>query len=239
MFGTNYTGGDVLSYRSASEINSAMGRVYGHMSLAVIVSMMVSYFVGSSPELLAFFFTGVLKWIVIFAPLVAIFGISYVLGNNPTKGVAQLCLHGFAALMGLSFATIFAVFTMGSIVNAFMGAAVLFGVLSFYGYFTKKDLTSIGQFCFVGLIAIIIASLINIVMASFWPGVIDNSLFGQVISAIAIIIFLGLTAYDTQKIREELSVETSDVAEVRGALTLYMDFINLFINLLQLFGDRK
>mgnify|MGYP000523683279 CR=1 FL=1 len=128
MFGTSYTGG--MSYRSASEINSAMARVYGHMSLAVVMSMVVSYFVGTSSELLEFFFTGVLKWIVIFAPLAAIFGVSYVLGNNPSKGVAQLCLHGFAALMGLSFATIFAVFTMGSIVSAFMGAAILFAVMS-------------------------------------------------------------------------------------------------------------
>ena len=231
MFGANYTGGGVLSYRSASEINSAMGRVYGHMSLAVIVSMLVSYFVGTSPELLQFFFTGVLKWIVIFAPLVAIFGISYVLGNNPSKGVAQLCLHGFAALMGLSFATIFAVFNMGSIVSAFMGAAILFGVMSGYGYFTKKDLSSMGQMMFVGLIAIIIASIANIFIGS--------TVLQMVISALAIIIFLGLTAYDTQQIREELSVETSDVAEVRGALTLYMDFINLFLNLLQLFGERK
>ena len=231
MFGTNYTGGGVLNYRSASEINSAMGRVYGHMSLAVIVSMLVSYFVGSSPELLQFFFTGVLKWIVIFAPLAAIFGISYVLGNNPSKGVAQLCLHGFAALMGLSFAMIFAVFTMGSIVSAFMGAAVLFGVMSGYGYFTKQSLDSMGKFMIVGLIAIIIASIVNIFIGS--------TVMQMVISTLAIIIFLGLTAYDTQKIREELSVEASDVAEVRGALTLYMDFINLFINLLQLFGDRK
>jgi FtsH-binding integral membrane protein len=229
MFGTSYTGG--IAYRSASEINSAMGRVYGHMSLAVIVSMFVSYFVGSSPELLAFFFTGVLKWIVIFSPLAAIFGVSYVLGNNPSKGVAQLCLHGFAALMGLSFATIFAVFTMGSIVSAFMGAGILFGVMSGYGYFTKQSLDSMGKFMFVGLIAIVIASIVNIFIGS--------TVMQMVISALAIIIFLGLTAYDTQKIREELSMETSDSAEIRGALTLYMDFINLFINLLQLFGDRK
>ena len=208
-----------------------MGRVYGHMSLAVIVSMMVSYFVGSSPELLAFFFTGVMKWIVIFSPLAAIFGVSYVLGNNPSKGVAQLCLHGFAALMGLSMATIFAVFTMGSIVSAFMGAAILFGVMSGYGYFTKRSLDSVGKFMFVGLIAIVIASIVNIFIGS--------TVMQMVISALAIVIFLGLTAYDTQKIREELSMESSDVAEVRGALTLYMDFINLFINLLQLFGDRK
>jgi FtsH-binding integral membrane protein len=229
MFETNYT--NPVAYRDASEINSAMGRVYGHMSLAVIVSMFVSYYVGTSPELLQFFFTGVLKWIVIFAPLAAIFGVSYVLGNNPSKGVAQLCLHGFAALMGLSFATIFAVFTMGSIVSAFMGAAILFAVMSGYGYFTKQSLDSLGKFMFVGLIAIVIASIVNIFIGS--------TVMAMVISALAIIIFLGLTAYDTQKIREELSVQASDVAEVRGALTLYMDFINLFINLLQLFGDRK
>jgi FtsH-binding integral membrane protein len=229
MFETTYE--NEVSYRSATEINSAMGRVYGHMSLAVIVSMLVSYFVGTSPELLAFFFTGVMKWIVIFSPLVAIFGVSMVLGSNPSKGVAQLCLHGFAALMGLSFAIIFAVFTMGSIVSAFMGAAILFGVMSAYGYFTKRSLDSVGKFLFIGLIAIVIASIVNIFIGS--------TVMQMVISALAIIIFLGLTAYDTQKIREELSVEASDVAEVRGALTLYMDFINLFINLLQLFGDRK
>ena len=218
-------------YRSAEQINSAMGRVYGHMSLAVIVSMLVSYWVGTTPELLQLFFTGITKWIVIFAPLVAIFGISAVLANNPSKGVAQLCLHGFAALMGLSFATIFAIFTMGSIVSAFMGAAVLFGVMSFYGYFTKRSLDSVGKFMFVGLIAICIASIVNIFIGS--------TVMQMVISALAIIIFLGLTAYDTQQIRQELSVETTDAAEVRGALTLYMDFINLFLNLLQLFGDRK
>ena len=229
MFETTYE--NEISYRSATEINSAMGRVYGHMSLAVIVSMIVSYFVGTSPELLAFFFTGVMKWIVIFAPLAAIFGVGYVLGNNPSKGVAQLCLHGFAALMGLSFATIFAVFNMGSIVSSFMGAAILFGVMSGYGYFTKQSLDSMGKFMIVGLIAIVIASIVNIFIGS--------TVMQMVISALAIVIFLGLTAYDTQKIREELSMETSDSAEVRGALTLYMDFINLFINLLQLFGERK
>jgi FtsH-binding integral membrane protein len=154
-----------------------------------------------------------------------------VLGNDPSKPVAQLCLHGFAALMGLSFSMIFAVFAMGSIVSAFMGAAILFAVMSGYGYFTKRSLDSVGKFMFVGLIAICIASIVNIFIGS--------TVMQMVISALAIIIFLGLTAYDTQQIREELMYETSDAAEVRGALTLYMDFINLFFNLLQLFGDRK
>ena len=231
MLGANYNDNDVINYRSAAEINSAMGRVYGHMSLAVLVSMLISYWVGTTPELLQFFFTGVLKWIVIFAPLAAIFGVSMVLANDPTKPVAQLCLHGFAALMGLSFSMIFAVFTMGSIVSAFMSAGVLFAVMSGYGYFTKQSLDSMGKFMIVGLIAICIASIVNIFIGS--------TVMQMVISALAIIIFLGLTAYDTQQIREELSVETTPAAEVRGALTLYMDFINLFLNLLQLFGDRK
>ena len=231
MLGTNYSDQDILNYRSAEEINSAMGRVYGHMSLAVLVSMLVSYWVGTTPELLQFFFTGVLKWIVIFAPLAAIFGISYVLGTNPSKGVAQLCLHGFAALMGLSFAMIFAVFTMGSIVSAFMGAAILFAVMSGYGYFTKRSLESMGQFMFIGLIAIVIASIVNIFIGS--------SVMATVISALAIIIFLGLTAYDTQRIREMISVDTTDAVEISGALSLYMNFINIFINLLSLFGVRN
>jgi FtsH-binding integral membrane protein len=230
MFGTNYTGG-VSDYRTAEQVNSAMGRVYGHMSLAVLVSMLVSYFVGTTPELLQFFFTGVLKWIVIFAPLAAVFAVSYVLNTNPGKSTAQLLLHGFAALMGLSFATIFAVFTMGSIVSAFMGAAILFGVMSGYGYFTKQSLDSMGKFMFVGLIAIIIASIVNIFIGS--------TVMQMVISALAIIVFLGLTAYDTQRIREMVSVNTSPAVEVSGALSLYMDFINLFIHLLQLFGGRK
>ena len=222
---------DASSYKSASEINSAMTRVYGHMSLAVVVSMIVSMFVGLSPQLLAFFFTGVMKWIVIFAPLAAILAFAFA-QDNFNKTQLQLFLHAFAALMGLSMATIFAVFTMGSIVSAFMGAAVLFGTMTAYGYFTKTNLDSMGKFMIVGLIAIIIASIINIFIGS--------TVLQMVISALAIIIFLGLTAYDTQKIREVVSVGgDTGREEVIGALTLYMDFINLFINLLQLFGLKK
>jgi FtsH-binding integral membrane protein len=219
------------TYRSADEVNSAMGRVYNHMMLAVLNSMVVSYFVGTSPELLAFFFTGILKWVVMFAPLVAIFALSFGI-DKLSKPQATLALHGFAALMGLSFAMIFAVYTMGSIVSAFMGAAILFGTMSAYGYFTKRSLESLGQFMFIGLIAIVIASIVNIFIGS--------TVMATVISALAIIIFLGLTAYDTQQIREMVSYnEPSGNTEIVGALTLYLDFINLFINLLQLFGGKK
>jgi hypothetical protein len=120
---------------------------------------------------------------------------------------------------------------MGSIVSAFMGAAILFAVMSGYGYFTKRSLDSMGRFMFVGLIAIVIASIVNIFIGS--------TVMQMVISALAIIIFLGLTAYDTQQIREMVTVDTSPAVEVSGALTLYMDFINLCLNLLQLFGGRK
>jgi uncharacterized protein len=217
-------------YRSAGQINSAMARVYGHMGLAVVTSMIVSFLVGTSPALLTFFFTGALKWVVIFAPLVAILAVSFAM-DKFSKEALTIFLHGFAALMGLSFATIFALYQMGSIVSAFMSAAILFGVMSFYGYFTKKNLDSIGQFLFVGLIAIIIASIVNIFIGS--------TVFQMVISAIAVIVFLGLTAYDTQKIREMVSVDNDGKAEVMGALSLYLDFINLFLALLQLFGGRK
>jgi FtsH-binding integral membrane protein len=218
------------TFRSASAINTAMAGVYKNMSLAVLVSMLVSYYVGTNAALMAFFFTGAMKWIVIFAPLVAIIGLSFGL-EKVSKSVAHFLLHGFAALMGLSFATIFVVYNMGSIFTAFMGAAVLFAVMSAYGYFTKKDLSDLGSLLFVGLIAIIIASIVNIFIGS--------TVFQMVISALAIIIFLGLTAYDTQRIREMLSYDQNGNAEVSGALTLYLNFINLFLNLLQLFGERK
>ena len=228
MYNTMVSG---AGYRTASEINSAMLRVYNHMALAVLTSMIVSLLISLNPALMNFFFTGWMKWIVIFAPLAAVFAISMALNANPPKEIALLMLHGFAALMGLSFAAIFVVFTLGSIVSAFMGAAVLFGTMSLYGYFTKKSLESLGQFMFVGLIGIVIASVINIFIGS--------SVMAMVISALAVVIFLGLTAYDTQEIRESLMFESSDSMEIVGALRLYLNFINIFLSLLQLFGSKN
>jgi FtsH-binding integral membrane protein len=215
---------------SAQHVTNGMNRVYSNMFMAVMNSMLVSYFVSTSPALMAFLFTGVMKWIVILAPLAAIFAISFYM-HKVTKGQAMLMLHGFAALMGISFAAIFVVYTSMSIVQAFLGAACLFLAMSLYGYTTKRDLTSIGQFMFIGLIGIIIASIINIFIGS--------SLMQTIVSALAVIIFLGLTAYDTQKIREMIAYDRDGHAEVSGALTLYLDFINLFLNLLQLFGNRR
>jgi FtsH-binding integral membrane protein len=218
-------------YRSASEINSAMIRVYNHMFLAVVISMLTAALVSSSAGLMAFFFTGFMKWIVILSPLVAILALSFGL-ERLNKSQAQLVLYGFSALMGLSFATIFVIYTIGSIVSAFMGAAVIFGTMSLYGYFTKRDLTSMGQFLFIGLIGIIIASVINLFIGS--------GVGAMVISALAVIIFTGLTAYDTQRIRQIVTVSNNEgKEEIIGALSLYLNFINIFLSLLQLFGNRN
>ena len=167
-----------------------------------------------------------------FAPLVAVIGIGIALNAEPPRHIALALLLSFAALMGVSLATVFFVYTAGSIVMAFFSTSILFGTMSLYGYFTKQSLESLGQFLFVGLIAIIIASIVNIFVGS--------SVMTMVISAIAIVIFLGLTAYDTQQIREMISQDgVGGSAEIAGALTLYLDFINIFINLLQLFGSKN
>lgn len=217
-------------YRTAEQINSAMGRVYNQMVLAIINSMVVSFLVASSQPLMQMLFATPLKWLVIFAPLAAVLAITF-LQDKMNKTQATFALHGFAALMGLSFATIFVIYTIGSIASAFFGASILFVCMSVYGYFTKRSLESFGQFLFIGLIAIVIASIINIFIGS--------TVAQMVISAIAVLIFTGLTAYDTQKIREMISVENDGKAEVMGALTLYLDFINIFLSLLQLFGNKE
>lgn len=219
----------VPTYRSASELNSAMAGVYKHMGLAVLTSMIVSMLVASNAALMSVLFGTALKWVVIFAPLVAIFAIGLTV-YRVSKPTATFMLHGFAALMGLSMAAVFAIYTSLSIFNAFLGAAVLFGVMSFYGYFTKQSLEGLGKWMFVGLIAIIITSIINLFVGS--------SVIQMVVSAIAIVVFMGLTAWDTQRIRQELSEHNTGNAEISGALSLYMNFINIFSSLLQLFGIK-
>lgn len=218
------------TYKTATEVNTAMGRVYLYMAIAVVISMIVGLGVASSPSAMAFLHTGIVKWVVIFAPLAAVFGIVPVINSDPPRIVAHLCLYAFAALMGLSMSVILSAYTSVSIASAFMGAAVLFVLMSGYGYFTKKSLDSIGKYLIIALIALIIVSIINIFIGA--------SGLQMLLSVIAVIIFLGLTAYDTQKIRESIQGSNSESVEVLGALSLYLDFINIFINLLQLFGEK-
>lgn len=220
------------TFPAAAEVNQAMGRVYAYMGLATLVSMFTSWYVGSSAALMSIFFTGWMLWVTILSPLAFIFIIPFALKSDLPRYMAVTILAAFAALMGLSLAGIFAIYTLGSIFSAFLGASVLFGVMAAYGYFTKQDLDSFGKYLFVALIALIIAMIVNVFIGS--------TIVQMVISAIAIVVFMGLTAYDTQQIRDMIRTGGGNTAvEVMGALSLYLDFINLFIHLLQLFGVKK
>jgi FtsH-binding integral membrane protein len=143
-------------------------------------------------------------------------------------------LFAFAAAMGLSLSSIFAIYKMGSIIHVFFISAATFGAASLYGYTTKTDLTKMGSFLIMGVIGLVIAGLVNLFLQS--------SMFAFVISCLAVLIFTGLTAYDTQQIKQMYDYtegEEQKKAGVIGALMLYMDFINIFINLLQILGDKK
>ena len=175
-----------------------------------------------------------LKWLVMLAPLGIVFYMSFGI-NKMSAAKAQTTFWIFAALMGLSLSSILLVYTGMSITRVFFICSATFGAMSVYGYTTKRDLTKLGSFLMMGLIGIIIASIVNIFMKS--------SMMYFVISILGVLIFVGLTAYDTQKIKNMYAA--SDTGElmgkkaVMGALTLYLDFINLFIMLLRLFGQRR
>lgn len=175
-----------------------------------------------------------LKWVVMLAPLAMVFFLSFRI-QSMSASTAQTTFWVYAALMGLSLSSIFLVYTGGSIARVFFITAASFGALSLYGYTTKKDLSGWGSFLFMGLIGIVIASLVNIFLAS--------SALQFAISVIGVLVFAGLTAYDTQQIKEMYYAgDGSEVAKkksIMGALRLYLDFINLFLMLLQLFGNRE
>jgi|TARA_A100001011_G_C14310419_1_gene845291 FtsH-binding integral membrane protein len=181
----------------------------------------------------ALFFSG-LKWIVMLAPLGIVFYMSFGI-NKMSASKAQTVFWVFSALMGLSLSWILLVYTGASVARVFFITSATFGAMSLYGYTTKRDLTKLGSFLMMGLIGIIIASVVNIFMKS--------TMMYFVISILGVLIFVGLTAYDTQKIKNMYvssdSGELMGKKAVMGALTLYLDFINLFIMLLRLFGQRR
>jgi len=175
-----------------------------------------------------------LKWVIMLAPLAIVFYMSFGIAKM-SAAKAQTTFWVFAALMGASLSSIFLIYTGASITRVFFITAGTFGAMSIYGYTTKKDLTKLGSFLMMGLFGIIIASIVNIFMKS--------SMMYFVISIIGVLVFVGLTAYDTQKIKNMYlasdSGELMGKKAVMGALTLYLDFINLFIMLLRLFGQRR
>jgi FtsH-binding integral membrane protein len=179
-------------------------------------------------------FVGPMKWPVILAPLALVFALSFGI-ERLRPGVAQLLFWLYAALLGVSLASIFMVYTQTSVVRVFFIAAASFGALSLYGYTTQRDLTSLGSFLVMGLFGVIIAALVNLFFAS--------SALQWVISIVGVLVFSGLTAWDTQRLKNEYIYFAMDGAMAQrsaiiGALTLYLDFINLFTLLLQLIGER-
>ncbi|MCG5234941.1 Bax inhibitor-1/YccA family protein [Xanthobacter oligotrophicus] len=179
-------------------------------------------------------FTSPLKWVVMLAPLAAVFFISFRI-ERMSVSAAQIAFWAFAAVMGVSLSSIFLVYTHESIVRVFFITAASFGALSLYGYTTKKDLSGMGSFLMMGLFGIIIASLVNIFLGS--------TMLQFIVSVAGVLIFAGLTAYDTQRIKEMYFVgDDGTVAgkkAIMGALSLYLNFINMFMMLLQLFGNRN
>ncbi len=179
-------------------------------------------------------YAGAFKWVVIFAPLAMVFFLSLRI-ENMSVGTAQGLFWLFSALMGASISSIFLVYAGESIARVFFITAAAFGALSLWGYTTKKDISGWGSFLFMGLIGIILASLVNLFIGS--------TALQFAVSVIGVLVFAGLTAYDTQQIKEMYSVQDDGTVAgkkaVMGALRLYLDFINLFMMLLQLFGDRR
>ncbi|MEO1734300.1 MAG: Bax inhibitor-1/YccA family protein [Pseudomonadota bacterium] len=224
-------------------LRAHMNKVYGTMSVGMLVTFAIAWAVGTSPALLGIFRDpitlqpNILGWIIMFAPLGMIFGFGAII-NRFSAAAAQLFFYAFAAVMGLSLAWIFVAFTGFSIAQVFLVTSIAFAGLSLWGYTTKKDISGWGSFLIMGVIGLVVASIINIFLGS--PAIMFA------VSILGVLIFAGLTAYDTQNIKNTYleMAHTGDQewlgkAAIMGALSLYMDFINMFMFLLQLLGNRE
>jgi len=215
-------------------LRSYMLAIYNYMGLGLAITGLTAFVVATSPPLMAAIFGTPLKWVVMLAPLAFVFFLSARV-SRMSVSAAQLTFWAFAIVMGLSMASIFLVFTGTSIARVFFITAATFGAVSLYGYTTKRDLSQFGSFLIMGLIGIVIASLVNLFLGS--------SALQFAISVIGVLVFTGLTAWDTQRLKEEYVASASGelVAKqaIMGALSLYLNFINLFMMLLQLFGQNR
>jgi len=228
-------------------LRAYMLKVYNYMTTGLLLTGLIAYFFGKASivtnelgqiigttSIGAMLFSSPLKWIVMLAPLGFVFYLSARI-NKMSVSSAQITFWIFSAIMGLSLASIFIVYTQASIARVFFISSGTFAAMSLYGYTTKKDLTKLGGFLFMGLIGIIIASLVNLFFQS--------SALHFAISVIGVLVFVGLTAYDTQSIKNMYYAGDSESVggkkALMGALRLYLDFINLFIMLLRLFGQRR
>jgi FtsH-binding integral membrane protein len=222
-----------IGTRIDAGLRDYMQRVYGYMAGGLALTGLVAYTAAASGFYQSIAGTGLI-WIVMLAPLAFVLALSFGIRRMST-GTATVLFWIYAAVMGLSLGGIFLVYTGTSIARVFFITAVTFGAMRLYGYTTRSDLSGFGSFLLMGLIGIVIASLVNIFIGS--------SVLQFAISIIGVIVFVGLTAYDTQRIKEMyLESDTAEIAgkkAVLGALALYLDFINLFMMLLQLFGQRR
>ena len=215
-------------------LRAYLNQVYMFMAFGLLLTGGASYTVANVPAMMQLIFGTPLQWLFVFAPLGLVFFLSFRI-NTLQYSTAQALFWLYSALVGISLASVFLLYTGTSITRVFFITSSLFGAMSLYGYTTRKDLSGMGSFMFMGLIGVIIASLINIFLQS--------SAMQFIVSIISVIVFTGLTAYDTQAIK--LMYYEGDSEEVRGkkalmgALRLYLDFLNLFLAMLRLMGDRR
>jgi len=213
--------------------------VYNYMASALALTGLVAYatatYAISHPDVANFLFVSPMKWVVMLAPMAFVLALSFGI-QRMRASTAQLVYWAFTVAMGLSLSSIFLMYTGGSIARVFFISAATFGAMSLYGYTTKTDLTQFRGFLMMGMIGILIAGLVNIFVAS--------SGLGFVVSVIGVLVFVGLTAYDTQRIKDEYLMVVGDTiavakAAVWGALSLFLDFVNLFQFLLSILGNRE
>jgi len=219
-------------------LRSYMLSVYNYMFSAILLTGLVAMFFSwggtESPAAHVLINGGPLRYLIMFAPLGFVFGMSFA-GARMSSGALQAMFWGFAVAMGLSLSTVFLVYTGTSIAQAFFATAAAFGGLSLYGYTTKRDLSAFGTFLIMGLVGLIVASLLNLFFQS--------GPFALVISFVGVLLFAGLTAYDTQQTKSMYAHVAGTGAEqhvvIMSALNLYLDFINMFLFILRLFGNRN
>ncbi|WP_108483058.1 Bax inhibitor-1 family protein [Oceaniglobus ichthyenteri] len=218
-------------------LKAHMNKVYGTMSVGLLLTAGVSWAVGTNDAMVAAVFGTPLRWLVMFAPLIMVFAFGALINKMSAAG-AQLFFYAFSALMGLSISYIFAAYTSLSIAQVFLVTSISFAGLSLWGYTTKKDISAWGSFLIMGVIGLIVASIVNIFLGS--PAIMFA------ISVIGVLIFAGLTAYDTQRIKTDyiahaqaMDQEWLGKSAIMGALSLYLNFINMFMMLLSLFGNRE
>lgn len=221
-----------LNATAAETLNTAVAGVIGRMAGGVFATLVAAALINAA-GLVPVLFSGVVGWIILFAPLVMSLALAW-RGSELSEQGIKLWYFAFAAVMGVSLSLLFHIFTSASIVMALMGTTVSFAALAGWGYFTKRDISNWGSFLFAGVIGLIAVGLLNI-----W---LESSALQMTLNVLTIVIFLGLTAYDMNRIRDMFwSASADEIGRMQwfGALSLYINFINIFVSMLQLFGNRE